>query len=138
MNRLIIIFLIVTTAVFGQTVGSRPDSLTSNDSSRVLLRSPMTLQNINTLEIRESFFTDFSAFPELAIMQAELSDNAGKPDVKELKANLLANFQQSMKWKSDYSLGVFGQVLGYAMSAATVGLAVKHIAKYKGKAFFGK
>jgi hypothetical protein len=43
-----------------------------------------------------------------------------------------------MNWQKKQDLGVIGQYLGYAMSAAAAGLAISHIVKYKDKAWIGK
>ena len=58
--------------------------------------------------------------------------------MKKINTQLLHNFKQQMAWKKKQDLGVFGQYLGYAMSAAAAGLAISHIVKYKEKAFFEK
>ena len=59
-------------------------------------------------------------------------------NMKKINTQLLHNFKQQMSWKENQDLGVFGQYLGYAMSAAAAGLAISHLVKYKDKAFFGK
>ena len=59
-------------------------------------------------------------------------------DMKKINSQLLNNFRQKMAWQENQDLGVLGQYLGYAMSAAAAGLAITHIVKYKEKAWIGK
>lgn len=126
--------MLLTSALCAQQENNTKDTVGTENKQNFTLRSILTLHNINTIEVRESFFTDFSSFPELNSLAAKFNKGT-EPDIKNIQADLLLNFRQSMKWKADYSLGVFGQVLGTVMSAAAVGIGVYSVAKY-GKDYF--
>ena len=134
MKYYLIISLISISIVSAQTDSTKIDSL--KESSTKIIEQRNTLHSINTFEIRESFFTDFSAYPELEFLKMEAENQAKRPiNFRNIQTELLANFKQSMQWKADYSLGVFGEILGKAMTATAIGLGAASIAKY-GKDYF--
>lgn len=131
MSKIIITVLIISSTVIAQQVNPAADSI------KLRYNFPVSIHNLNQLSLPDNFFTDFSEYPELQILALEYSGKENtEPDIRTIRTNLLKDFRQSMQWKADYNLGVFGEVLGYAMTAATFGLAVQHVVKYKNKKLF--
>jgi hypothetical protein len=134
-NYMMILFFIFVTSVVSQEKSIENDSLINKNS--ILFEEPLTLQSIDQLQLPVGFFSNFTRYPELEFLKLAQDVSANNPpDFKLIQNDLLRNFKQSMEWKENYNLGVFGKYLGYAMSAAAVGLAATSIAKY-GKDYFG-
>ena len=100
---------------------------------------PLTLKILNNYpdHLLLELNSDFS-LPEFYSLQTNEMGSSLNLNMKNINTQLLHNFKQQMALKKRYDLGVFGQYLGYAMSAAAAGLAISHIVKYKEKAFIGK
>jgi hypothetical protein len=117
------------------------EKILNNDTLKIknstLFEEPITLHSIDNLHLPVGFYSNFTTYPELEFL--ELSNkmtNQKQPSFQVLQSSLLKNFKQSMQWKENYDLGVFGKYLGTAMGAAAVGLAAFSISKY-GKDYFG-
>ena len=138
-NKKTFVFLILFLSIpllsnFGQEEYPLVDSLKVNRS--ILFEQPPSLQTLDQFHIPVGFYSNFTAYPELVFLELEHSmKNQKQPDFKVLQNELLKNFKQSMQWKENYNIGVFGKYLGAAMGAAAVGLAAISIAKY-GKEYF--
>ncbi|MBN1300857.1 MAG: hypothetical protein JW995_06545 [Melioribacteraceae bacterium] len=131
----ILILFFVSTSLFAQIILNVSDT-TKTETPLHKLKPALSLYGIEHLYISSDFFTDFNSFPELNQWYTLSQYSKGELNFKVVQYNLLKNARQTLKWQENYSLGIFGKYLGYAMSAAAVGLAVKHVVKYKGKAFF--
>lgn len=135
LKKILTVLLLPLVSIIGQVENSNSDSLKSSPTS--LFEKPMTLQSIDQLQIPVGFYSNFTAYPELEFLElSQLVSINQPPDFKLIQNDLLKNFKQSMQWKENYNLGVFGKYLGYAMSAAAVGFGAASIAKY-GKDYFG-
>ena len=100
---------------------------------------PLTLKTLNNYPDHLIMNSSASfSLPEYYMYQTGEMSSSLHLNMKNINTQLLHNFKQQMSWKKNQDLGVFGQYLGYAMSAAAAGLAISHIVKHKDKAFFGK
>ena len=100
---------------------------------------PLTLKTLDNYPDQLIFnSTTIFSLPEYYMHQTNEMSSSLNLNMKNINTQLRHNFKQQMSWQKKQDLGVFGQYLGYAMSAAVAGLAISHIIKYKDKAFFGK
>jgi len=133
---LVIIFLSI---VFSISVTCQPGKDSTAVAEDIKPTIPLTLKMLNNypdyLIINSQ--SDFS-LPEFYMLQSNEMQSTLSLNLKNINKQLLFDFKQQMSWKKEQDLGVFGQYLGYAMSAAVAGLAISHIVKYKDKAFFGR
>ena len=135
-NFLLIMFLftLLPVSLFCQT-----ESDTTSAVDDIKPQIPLTLKSINNypdLLILNSA-VNFS-LPQYYSYQSSDLRSSLSLDMKKINTQLLSDFKQKMAWQKKQDLGVFGQYLGYAMSAAAAGLAISHIVKYKEQAFIGK
>lgn len=128
----IFLYLVLNIIVICQ---SGKDSTAYNEDIKPII--PLTLKTLNNYPDYLILYSssDFS-LPEFYMLQTNEMMSSLHLNMKKINTQLLYNFKQQMAWQKKQDLGVLGQYLGYAMSAAA-GLAITHIVKYKEKAFFG-
>lgn len=129
----IFLYLVLNIIVICQ---SGKDSTAYNEDIKPII--PLTLKTLNNYPDYLILYStsDFS-LPEFYMLQTNEMMSSLHLNIKKINTQLLYNFKQQMAWQKKQDLGVLGQYLGYAMSAAAAGLAITHIVKYKEKAFFG-
>lgn len=134
MKRIIIIFGVLTSLNAFAQVDSNSISTEFPDSIKTLI--PLTLTNIDNYPELYLNFTEFSFYDSHYLHFESDESYEQSQNLFLIKEQMLSQFSKKLEWDEQKSLGVFGKYLGIAGTATAIGLAIKHVVKYKGRAFF--
>ncbi len=131
---ILIFSFLINTSIFSQ---SENDSTSHHED--IEQKIPLNFRNLNNYPDVLIFnsSSDFSLPVYFSNERNEFRRGLNL-DMKKINSQLLNDFRLKMQWQKRDDLGVIGQYLGYAMSAAAAGLAISHIVKYKDKAWIGR
>lgn len=125
-----ICFLIFFSTIVNAQIHNSIDSLKIFNKYNILLYSSdktlplLALKNISDPDLFtfESSFLNNSPLNQIKLNSFTL---------QRIKSNMVNSFKVFKKGENKYYLGVVSDILGYASTAATVGLAAYHLVKYK-------